>query len=153
MITVQKNISLPIQEWRAYRAILAQAAQATLTAISSQTADLTLVLSNDAQICALNRQFRGMDTPTDVLSFTLDEINPRSGRKYLGDVIISLERAQEQAATAGHSTLAELALLTVHGILHLFGYDHERAAEKAQMWAMQNAILASLGIQVSPPME
>lgn len=151
MIAVQKNISLPLQEWQVYKAILTQAAQATLSAIPTQPeGDLTLVLTNDAQIHSLNRQYRGIDSPTDVLSFALDEINPQSGRKYLGDVVISLERAREQAAAAGHPLTSELALLVVHGVLHLCGYDHEQSADKEQMWAIQNAILTSLDIQ--PPL-
>ncbi|PWH18892.1 MAG: rRNA maturation RNase YbeY [Anaerolineae bacterium] len=152
MITVQKTISLPIQEWRTYKAILSQAAKATLAAVPAQPdGDITVVLSNDNQIRALNHQFRGLDSPTDVLSFNLDEFNPRSGRKYLGDVIISLERAREQAASAAHSLEAELALLTVHGVLHLCGYDHEQPVEQEQMWALQKAILSSLGIHLSLP--
>ena len=152
MITVKKTISLPIQEWRSYKATLAQAAKATLAAISSkEKGDITLVLSNDAQIRSLNHQFRGIDSPTDVLSFNIDEFNPQSGRKYLGDVIISIERAEEQARSAAHPLTAELALLTVHGILHLCGYDHEQPADRAQMWALQKAILSSLGIDLPFP--
>lgn len=152
MITVKKTISLPIQEWRTYKTTLSQAAKATLAAIPSRTQDdITLVLSNDAQIRSLNRQFRGLDSPTDVLSFNIDELNPQSGRKYLGDVVISLQRAQEQAAAAAHPLDAELALLTVHGILHLCGYDHQQPADQAQMWALQKTILASLGIHLAFP--
>ncbi|GAB4478464.1 MAG: rRNA maturation RNase YbeY [Anaerolineales bacterium] len=150
MITVQKNISLPASEWHTYKAILNQAARSTLAAIPSQPkGDLTLVLCDDAQIRLLNQQFRNLDSPTDVLSFAIDEINPQSGRKYLGDVVISLERAREQAMAAAHPLEAELALLTVHGVLHLCGYDHATAEEKAQMWKMQNDILALLGIRLS----
>jgi probable rRNA maturation factor len=152
MITVKKTISLPIQAWRTYKTTLTQAAKATLAAIGVQAqGDITLVLSNDAQIRALNRQFRGLDSPTDVLSFNIDELNPQSGRNYLGDVVISLERAQEQAVSAAHPLTAELALLTVHGILHLCGYDHDQPADQAQMWALQKAILASLGIHLALP--
>ncbi|MCX8062924.1 MAG: rRNA maturation RNase YbeY [Anaerolineales bacterium] len=148
MITIRKNITLPIQEWRAYKAILSKAAQATLSAIPTHPkGDLTIVLTNDAQIHSLNRQYRGIDSPTDVLSFMIEEINPQSGRKYLGDVVISLDRAREQAAAAGHLLTTELALLGVHGVLHLCGYDHEQSADKAQMWAMQDTILALLKIQ------
>lgn len=154
MITVKKTISLPIQKWQTYKAILTQAAKATLAAIPSHTqGDITLVLSNDAQIRSLNRQFRGLDSPTDVLSFNIDELNPQSGQKYLGDVVISLERAQEQAVAAAHPLTAELALLTVHGILHLCGYDHQQPVDEAQMWALQETILASLGIHLELPNE
>ncbi|MCS6908499.1 MAG: rRNA maturation RNase YbeY [Anaerolineales bacterium] len=152
MIVIQKHLALPLHEWRAYKATLAQAAQAALAAVFPQLeGDLTLVLSSDDRIRSLNRQFRGFDAPTDVLSFPFGEINPQSGRKYLGDVVISLDRAREQAAAAGHSLSAELALLAVHGVLHLCGYDHEIPADKEQMWAVQEAILASLGIRISHP--
>ncbi len=154
MITIQKKLSLSNDEWRAYKATLQQAAQAALASIPSLSkSEITLLLTDDAQLRALNRQYRGIDQATDVLSFAIAEVDPQSGRQYLGDVVISLERAREQAAAAGDSLEAELALLTVHGILHLCGYDHQQPTEQAQMWAMQNAILESLGFSISPPNE
>ncbi len=154
MITIQKKLSLSNDEWRAYKATLQRAAQAALASIPSLSkSEITLLLTDDAQLRALNRQFRGIDQATDVLSFAIAEVDPQSGRQYLGDVVISLERAREQAAAAGDSLEAELALLTVHGILHLCGYDHQQPTEQAQMWAMQRSILESLGFSISPPNE
>jgi len=107
-------------------------------------AELTIVLTDDEQLHQLNRQFRGIDAPTDVLSFPSDFIDPDTSSPYLGDVLISVPQAMIQAAEAGHSIADEIRLLTVHGVLHLLGYDHAEEAEKARMWAVQDEILAHL---------
>lgn len=113
--------------------------------------DLSIVVEDDARLQALNREFLEIDAPTDVLSFPSgeEEPDPETGRVYLGDVIISYPRAEEQAKTAGHAVLAELQLLVVHGTLHLLGYDHAGPDEKEQMWAAQAKILDDLGVQIS----
>ncbi len=108
--------------------------------------DLTILLSNDDEIQALNRDYRGYDKPTDVLSFEAHERDPETGTLYLGDIIISLERAAAQAEKGGHPLLAETQLLVVHGVLHLLGHDHAEAEEKATMWHHQAEILARLGL-------
>jgi probable rRNA maturation factor len=132
---------------------LEQAAEETLRQAGLQSeADLSLVLSDEAQLQALNRQYRGIDAPTDVLSFAADALDPDSGRRYLGDVIISYPRALLQATAGGHSLRDELTLLVVHGVLHLLGYDHLEEAEKAQMWALQDAILKRLGCSIVSPL-
>ena len=111
--------------------------------------ELTLVLTDDAGIRSLNRDFLGYDTPTDVLAFPALEDSgsfvsaPEAGA-YLGDVIVSYPRAVVQAQERGHSPEQELNLLIVHGILHLLGYDHADEESKAVMWARQDAILAGL---------
>jgi probable rRNA maturation factor len=127
--------------------LLERAAQAVLArqAVPPE-ADLTLVLTGDEHIRALNRDFLGRDAPTDVLSFPADETDPETGRRYLGDVVISLPRALEQAAARGHMVEAEAQLLVVHGVLHLFGHDHAGAQERAIMWAAQAEILERLGL-------
>lgn len=109
-------------------------------------ADLTIVLSDDAQLRELNLQWMGIDAPTDVLSFPSDEIDPESGNRYLGDILISVQRAAEQAKAAGHAVEAEVQLLVVHGVLHLLGHDHAEAGEKAKMWRAQGEILSQLGL-------
>jgi len=109
-------------------------------------ADLTIVLSDDKQLHELNLQWMGVDSPTDVLSFPSDEIDPENGNRYLGDILISVERAAEQARAAGHSVEAEVQLLSVHGVLHLMGHDHAEADDKARMWKAQAEILAQLGL-------
>ena len=126
--------------------MLEQAARATLILkYTSTDASLTVVLSNDSHLQELNREYRGIDTPTDVLSFPAFETDPETGSTYLGDVIISVPRAEAQAAEAGHSVVAELKLLVVHGVLHLLGYDHLKEDEKSRMWAAQTEILEQIG--------
>ncbi len=124
--------------------------QTALRALQQQNApadsDLTIVLSDDAQLHSLNREYLDVDAPTDVLSFPSDETDPETGSRYLGDIIISVERATRQAAEAGHPAGAEIQLLTVHGVLHLMGHDHADVDEKARMWAAQAEIMQSLGL-------
>jgi len=118
-------------------------------------AALTLLLTDDAQIQQLNRDFRGEDKPTDVLSFPAGATLPGMGEAvaYLGDIAISAPYAQRQAQAAGHPLTAELQLLAIHGVLHLLGYDHGEPEEKADMWAAQTAVLAALGLQAIQPTE
>jgi probable rRNA maturation factor len=122
-----------------------QAALKTLeNARFQENAELTVVLTDDAQVHALNRQFRAVDAPTDVLSFPAGETDPDSGNLYLGDIVISIERAEAQARAEGHSLEDELRLLVVHGVLHLLGHDHADEEEKARMWAAQSEVLTQL---------
>lgn len=109
-------------------------------------AELTIVLTDDEQLRDLNREFLGEDNPTDVLSFPSAEADPETGAPYLGDVLISVPRAAQQAQAAGHALEAEIQLLVVHGILHLMGHDHAQAADKARMWAAQARVLKQLGL-------
>ncbi|MCU0488418.1 MAG: rRNA maturation RNase YbeY [Anaerolineales bacterium] len=105
-------------------AFFEQAAQKTLeNAQFQENAELTVVLTDDAQVHELNRQYREVDAPTDVLSFPAGETDPDSGNLYLGDIVISIERAEAQARAEGHSLEDELRLLVVHGVLHLLGHS------------------------------
>lgn len=115
-----------------------------------EDADVTILLTGDEQIQALNLQFLDINEPTDVLSFPADFVDPDSEHKYLGDVIISLPRAHAQAQAGGHLLEDELKLLVVHGALHLLGYDHTGEEEKEEMWAVQKSILDKLGCSLSP---
>jgi probable rRNA maturation factor len=122
----------------------------------SQGTALTLVITDDEALRALNRAYLGMDAPTDVLSFggeSPDFVSAPDAEPYLGDVVISFPRAQAQAAAAGHPVDAELALLVVHGVLHLLGYDHIRPDDKAAMWEQQAHVLAGLGLADIQPTE
>jgi probable rRNA maturation factor len=106
------------------------------------------VLVDDATMTALNRRYRGAAGPTDVLAFPMAEgrfggVTP----DLLGDVVISAETARRQARARGHGLRAELALLLVHGILHLAGYDHGTAVGRRQMWRKQRLVLAACGIR------
>jgi probable rRNA maturation factor len=107
---------------------------------------MTILLSDDSQLQTLNRDYLGIDAPTDVLSFPSGETDLETGKKYFGDVIISVSRTQHQAKAAGHPVEAEAQLLVVHGVLHLLGFDHNNAAEKSRMWKAQGEILKSLGL-------
>lgn len=142
MIHIQVNPSLPTSP---VLGILEHAAQAVL-AYQSTDGDLTIVLTDDTQLCELNRSYLGIDAPTDVLSFPASETDPETARRYLGDILISIPRAEEQARAAGHALEAEVQLLTVHGTLHLLGYNHAKADEKARMWKVQAQILERLGL-------
>jgi len=136
---------------------LREAALATLAQQGVREAcEVVAVISDDAALHDLNARFRGIDAPTDVLSFADDTRGPfadGSGKfpRYLGDIVISIDRAREQAEAAGATVEQELQLLTVHGVLHLLGYDHAEPAEKATMWAAQAAILKGLDADVSLP--
>jgi probable rRNA maturation factor len=96
---------------------------------------LTLSLTNDRELRALNRQYAGEDHATDVLSFEQDA-------PLLGDVIISVETARKQAKAAKHSLLAELFHLSVHGMVHLMGYDHATKAEERVMFGYEAKLRA-----------
>jgi probable rRNA maturation factor len=113
-------------------------------------AELTLVITGDDQIRELNRQYRGVDTPTDVLSFGDDEVQASAGEAfYLGDVVISYPRAEAQAQAAGHAAADELVLLVIHGVLHLLGHDHAERGEKHRMWAAQDDVLREMNAHVT----
>lgn len=110
--------------------------------------DMAVVITDDESIQALNRDFRGLDEPTDVLAFGEEKPGPfvlaPGEPAYLGDIVISLERAEAQAQERGIPLKAELQLLLVHGILHLLGYDHHTEQAQRQMWKRQAAILELL---------
>ncbi len=109
-------------------------------------AELTIVLTDDNHLQALNLQWMNVDAPTDVLSFPSDEIDPESQNRYLGDILISVQRAATQAKETGHTVEAEVQLLVVHGVLHLMGHDHAEGVEKTRMWKAQAEILTGLGL-------
>ena len=112
---------------------------------------LSVAVTTDAEIHALNRQYADEDKPTDVLSFSQEEgesfVAPPDEPRHLGDVIISLETAERQASEAGHDLDAEMAHLLAHGILHLLGYDHIEAADEREMRDRERAVLAKAGIE------
>ncbi|NPA07093.1 MAG: rRNA maturation RNase YbeY [Chloroflexi bacterium] len=113
--------------------------------------DVVILLTDRATVHALNRQYRGYDKPTDVLAFPDGSHDPETGRPYLGDVVIAVPVAAEQAQQAGHTLADELCLLTVHGVLHLLGYDDQEPQARARMWAQQGAILQELACRATMP--
>ena len=118
--------------------------------VDSDTA-LSIVFVDNAYIQNVNRQFRGIDAPTDVLSFPADEppVEIDDEPPYLGDLIIAYPYASEQAAREGHALSDSLSLLVVHGTLHLLGYDHDTPEHRAEMWAAQDTALTALGISTA----
>ncbi|MDH5507587.1 MAG: rRNA maturation RNase YbeY [Anaerolineae bacterium] len=130
-----------------YSTMLTAAAKAALLHEGiSPKFHLTIVLTGDAQLQQYNKDFRGKDAPTDVLSFPSGDTQDA----YLGDILISHERAVSQSQEAGHSIEQELQLLVVHAVLHLLGYDHATKQEKSRMWAAQSEILKDLGNPLTP---
>jgi len=111
-----------------------------------QEGEVSFALVDNDYIQQLNKQYRSKDKPTDVLSFPMDSLASGEAYVVLGDIIISLEKAVEQAADYGHSLDRELAFLTVHGVLHLLGYDHEDEQEREEMEKEQENILVAMGI-------
>ena len=134
--------------WQGQAPALKRAALQTLQHLSAANGVITVVLTDREAIRDLNRTFAGEDHATDVLSFSDGSIDLETGQQYFGDVIIAVDIAQQQAEQAGHPLKSELVLLTVHGVLHLLGYDHASEGEKQKMWSQQHEIIASLGINL-----
>ena len=109
--------------------------------------EVSVTLVDNEEIHVLNREYRGVDRPTDVLSFPIFDEDDMGGKTVLGDIVLSLERAGEQAREFGHSFEREVAFLTVHSMLHLLGYDHEEGkAQESEMFSRQEAILFKMGL-------
>jgi probable rRNA maturation factor len=140
MIHIESETSFP-------QALLERAAKVALEhQAQSLDSELSIILTDDARLHELNLNYLGIDAPTDVLSFPASETDPETGARYIGDILISVPRAQTQAEAAGHSLESEVQLLVVHGVLHLIGHDHAEAEEKARMWKAQAEILERLGL-------
>ena len=109
--------------------------------------EVTLLLVDDEHMQELNLQYRGINAPTDVLSFSQQEQGPEEpqyedpgGEVLLGDIVVSVETAARQGQEKGHTLAEEIMFLTIHGLLHLLGYDHGEPGEEAKMWARQEEI-------------
>ena len=116
-----------------------------------KNAEVSITLTDNEHIHELNLRYRGIDRPTDVLSFALNEgeepeIFDGPAVDVLGDIIISVERTVEQAAEYGHSVQREIAFLTVHGMLHLLGYDHMEEADRIEMRREEEFVMKKLAI-------
>lgn len=120
--------------------------EALCAAVRRSDEVLTVLLSDDAELRALNRQWRGKDAPTDVLSFGL-AAGPVPGATVLGDLAISLDTARRQAKEHGHDLFTEVTILCAHGLLHLCGYDHEQGfAAAARMLKEERRVLRTVGV-------
>lgn len=138
MIIIQKNHAA---HYNIDTEILKIGIETTLDLHQKSDVEIVLRLTDNEEITALNERFRGLPEPTDVLSFNHDFINPETNQLNLGDIIISLERAMKQAQEHNHSLNDECLLLSIHGTLHLLGYDHYLPEEEQEMWSMQEKIL------------
>lgn len=116
----------------------------------SDDAEVSVTLVDNARIRELNNEFRQIDRETDVLSFPMGdesfEVDPDNDAILLGDIVISLEKAQSQAEEYGHSFKREVAFLLTHSLFHLLGYDHMTPEEETEMFAKQEKVLEKLGI-------
>ena len=126
--------------------------------------EVNVILTSNEEIALINKDYRDIDRPTDVLSFPMidyiapgdftqldtydveDYFNPETGELMLGDIIISVEKVFEQAEKYGHTVRRELGFLVAHSMLHLFGYDHMEEEERKQMEAKQREIMEQMGI-------
>lgn len=117
-----------------------------LGALSLESSELSVLLTDDASIHALNLQHRAKDRPTDVLAFPLQEDGAEPG-PWLGDVVISLDTAQRQADSRRRPLLAEVRFLLAHGLLHLIGYDHDTRPRKREMDAMARRLVKSAPLE------
>ena len=108
---------------------------------------LSLVFTDQEHIHSLNLEYAGVDESTDVLSFTNGDIDPTTDRISFGDVIIAVPVAEVNASSHNCELEEELALLVIHGVLHLLGFDHASPEDKRMMWDRQSTVLANLGIR------
>lgn len=146
----QKEVKIPT----GIRLLLRRCCQAVLqTEGFTETAEISITFISNDDIRRLNAEFRNVDAVTDVLSFPLGENgvydrNPETGALLLGDIVISMQRAEQQAKLYGHTLQREVAYLTVHSVLHLLGYDHVSGGlEQVHMREREETVLAKLGLQ------
>lgn len=141
----QKKLPFPVT----YRTLIRRAIKATLVSEEfDRPCEVSVTIVDNEEIHAINLEHRGIDRPTDVLSFPMFDEDFDDGEDcVLGDIVISLEKAKEQAESYGHSIEREIAFLTVHSVLHLLGYDHEEGkAEESEMFEKQEAVLKGMGL-------
>ncbi|KFI72698.1 putative metalloprotease [Bifidobacterium minimum] len=123
----------------------------------STSSDLTILFVDPEPIAQLHDRWMGLEGPTDVMSFPMDELRPGEDGKIdegvLGDIVICPWVASQQAAAAGHGTMEEMLLLTIHGILHLLGYDHATPEQEKQMFGLQRQLLLTFFATRSAPIE
>ncbi len=146
----QKEIKIPT----GIRMLMRRCCEATLkTEGFTEQGEISISFVSNDEIREINRDFRNVDAVTDVISFPLGEDgiydrNPETGALMLGDMVISLQKAEQQAEIYGHTLQREVAYLTVHSILHLLGYDHVNGGmEQVRMREREETVLAMLGLQ------
>jgi probable rRNA maturation factor len=137
MIEIQKETSTSNE---IDQELLKNAISTTLRSQKISDVDITLRLTDDQEMRKLNQIYRGVNQTTDVLAFNQGHVDPESHRQYLGDLIISVEKALQQAPENDHSLTEECAFLAIHGTLHLLGFDHDKLDQKKEMWRVQQDI-------------
>jgi probable rRNA maturation factor len=126
--------------------VIKKAAEKVLSMEKSEGCELSIFLTDDEDIQRLNNTYRSVNKPTDVLAFAMREgAENYLNNELLGDVVVSIPRAEYQSSAYGHSLELEIALLISHGVLHLLGYDHEKKNELLVMQQKQKEVLQSLG--------
>jgi probable rRNA maturation factor len=150
------SFAIDIQNEHRYtidRAVLQSAVETVLKRFNVRSnTSLSVVLTTNEAVQALNRQHRNIDIATDVLSFPAEPLPSEIAEEeapYLGDLLIAFPYASEQAKKLQHKLEDSFALLVIHGTLHLLGYDHDTPENRAEMWAEQEAILLELGIDTA----
>ena len=144
----QKEVKIPT----GLRMLVRRCCNAVLRMENFQgAAEVSVTFANNEQIHELNKMHRNVDAPTDVLSFLMGEegkydIDPATNAKILGDIVISMEKAVEQAERFGHTLQREVGYLTAHSMLHLLGYDHEEPLEKVHMREKEELVMTQLGL-------
>lgn len=130
-----------------YETLIKQAVETTLDfeEFNSQCEVSVTVVDNE-RIRKLNKEYRNIDRETDVLSFPMEDEADEENEVVLGDIVLSLEKAEQQAKEYGHSIEREIAFLCVHSVLHLLGYDHMEKEEEKDMFERQEKILEKMGL-------
>lgn len=147
----QKEVKIPT----GIRMLVRRCCNAVLRMENFQgSGEISVTFVNNKQIQEYNKQYRNKDMPTDVLSFVMGEngkynIDPHTGAQILGDIVISMEKAAEQAKRFDHSLQREVGYLTAHSVLHLLGYDHESSLERVRMREKEEMIMDQLGLPAS----
>lgn len=150
-IDVQNEAGYPVDPETLVKAVLTVLNQEGENVASA----VSIVITDNEAVAELNRDFRGIDSPTDVLSFPADPLPEELAEElgdeppYLGDLVIAYPYALAQAEREQHHPAESFMLLVVHGTLHLLGYDHNTPESRAEMWAAQDAALTTLGIPLS----
>lgn len=140
-----KNVDEEIEELEVMKKFIAF----SLNYLKLDNVEFNVIIINNEDIHKINKEYRGIDRPTDVISFALEDDDTfiKTDRRILGDIYISIDKAKEQAIEYSHSLKRELLFLTIHGILHLLGYDHMIEEEEKEMFELQERILSSYGVK------
>lgn len=143
MVAEEINVDVMVKSplWQGHEDSVVRAVAAA-AAEEGKAGEISLLLGDDAAIAELNKQFRGKDGPTNVLSFPGPRVEPH----FIGDIALAAETIVEEAQFQGKAFDAHAAHLVVHGFLHLLGYDHQNEADASRMEARETAILRSIGI-------